>query len=153
GRALALGLGALALLLAGKRFLPGRPVAIFVVGGGIVTARALDLGSHGVKLLGKVPQGLPPLVLPSLDWGDLNELLPLAFASFLLAAVETAAIGRMFAKKHGYRIDADREFLALAAANLAAGLGGGYPVSGGMSQSLVNESADARSPLSGFFAS
>src|SRR5262249_7174760 len=121
GRALALGLGALALLLAGKRFLPGRPVAIFVVGRRIVAARALDLGSHGVKLLGKVPQGLPPLVLPSLDWGDLNELLPLAFASFLLAAVETAAIGRMFAKKHGYRIDADREFLALAAANLAAG--------------------------------
>jgi len=153
GAALALGLGALALLLAGKRFLRGWPVAIVVVVGGILAARALDLGSHGVKLLGNVPQGLPPLVLPSLDLADLNELLPLAFASFLLASVETAAIGRMFARKHGYRIDADREFLALGAANLAAGLGGGYPVSGGMSQSLVNESADARTPLSGLFAS
>ena len=65
-------------------------------------------------------------------------------ACFLLGAVETSAIGRMFASKHGYRFDANQEFLALAAANLAAGLGRGFPVSGGMSQSLVNESGGAR---------
>ena len=82
----------------------------------------------------------------------LNDLLPLAFACFLLGAVETAAIGRMFAAKHGGRLDANQEFLALAAANLAAGLGGGFPVSGGMSQSLVNEGGGARTPLSGAFA-
>src|SRR5262249_28197937 len=134
GIALALGLGALLLLLLGKRFLPGRPVAIVVVVGGILAARWLDLGSRGVKLLGNVPQGLPALVPPSLDWQDLNELLPLALACFLLGAVETAAIGRMFGRKHGHRLDADREFLALGVANLAAGLGGGFPVSGGMSQ-------------------
>ncbi len=86
--------------------------------------------------------GLPRAV----DWSHpdvvqhvVNELLPLALACFLLGAVETAAIGRMFAEKHGGRFDSNQEFLALAAANLAAGLGRGYPVSGGMSQSLVNE--------------
>ena len=63
--------------------------------------------------------------------------------------METAAIGRMFAAKHGGRLDANQEFLALAAANLAAGLGRGFPVSGGMSQSLVNEGGGARTPLSG----
>ena len=83
---------------------------------------------------------------------DFNNLLPLAFACFLLAAVETAAIGRTFAAKHGGRLDANQEFLALAAANLAAGLGRGFPVSGGMSQSLVNEGGGARTPLSGAFA-
>jgi MFS superfamily sulfate permease-like transporter len=105
-----------------------------------------------VKLLGAVPQGLPPLDLPAVRWADLNELLPLALACFLLGAVETAAIGRTFAAKHGGRLDANQEFLALAAANLAAGLGRGFPVSGGMSQSLVNESGGARTPLSGAVA-
>jgi MFS superfamily sulfate permease-like transporter len=103
-------------------------------------------------MLGEVPQGLPPLGLPGVRWSDLNELLPLAMACFLLGAVETAAIGRMFASKHGGRLDANQEFLALAGANLAAGLGSGFPVSGGMSQSLVNESAGARTPLSGLVA-
>jgi MFS superfamily sulfate permease-like transporter len=82
----------------------------------------------------------------------LNNLLPLAFACFLLGAVETAAIGRMFAAKHGGRLDANQEFLALAVANLTAGLGRGLPISGGMSQSLVNEGGGARTPLSGAIA-
>ena len=78
--------------------------------------------------------------------------VPLAFACFLLGAVETAAIGRTFTAKHGGRLDANQEFLALAASNLAAGLGRGFPISGGMSQSLVNEGGGARTPLSGAFA-
>jgi len=69
-----------------------------------------------------------------------------------LGAVETAAIGRMFTAKHGGRFDSNQEFLALATANLAAGLGRGFPVSGGMSQSLVNESSGAQTPLSGLVA-
>ena len=149
---LALGCGALAVLVLGKKFLPNRPVAILVVAGGIAVASLTDLGAHGVKLLGAIPQGLPPVGLPALRWTDLNELLPLAFACFLLGAVETVAIGRTFGEKHGYRLDSNREFLALAGANLAAGLGQGFPVSGGMSQSLVNESGGARTPLSGLFA-
>jgi MFS superfamily sulfate permease-like transporter len=96
---------------------------------------------------------LPALHLPALKWDDLNELLPLGLACFLLGAVETVAIGRMFSEKHGYRLDSNREFLALAGANLASGLGQGFPVSGGMSQSLVNESGGARTPLSTLFAS
>src|SRR5258706_12747325 len=104
--------------------------------------------SRGVKLLGEVPQGLPAIGLPAIQWADLNQLLPLALACFMLGAVETAAIGRMFTAEHGGRLDASQEFLALAAANLAAGLGRGFPISGGMSQSLVNEGGGARSPLS-----
>jgi MFS superfamily sulfate permease-like transporter len=92
------------------------------------------------------------MTLPAIQWADLNHLLPLAFACFLLGAVETAAIGRMFTAKHGGRLDANQEFLALAAANLAAGLGRGFPVSGGMSQSVVNEGGGARTPLSGAIA-
>lgn len=149
---LAVGLSALAVLVAGKHVLKNKPVALVVVVGGIIAADALDLGAQGVKLLGEVPQGLPTVGVPHVSWDDLNDLLPLAMACFLLGAVETAAIGRTFAAKHGGRLDANQEFLALAGANLAAGLGRGFPISGGMSQSLVNESAGARTPMSGLFA-
>ena len=79
---------------------------------------------------------------------DVNELLPLAMACFLLGAVETAAIGRMFAAQA--RLPArqpTRSSSRSPGANLAAGLGHGFPVSGGMSQSLVNESG-GRAPRS-----
>ncbi len=150
---LTLGLAALAILLLGKIFLKNRPVALFLVIGSIIAAAYTGLDARGVKLLGDVPQGLPGIGLPAIHWSDLNELLPLALACFLLGAVETAAIGRMFSAKHGGRLDANQEFLALAAANLAAAVGRGFPVSGGMSQSLVNESGGAKTPLSGFIAS
>jgi high affinity sulfate transporter 1 len=150
---LALGAAALGLLLLGRRFLPNRPVALLVVVAGIAAVPLLDLASRGVALLGEVPQGLPVPGLPEIHLSDLNLLLPLAMACFLLAAVETAAIGRMFGRKHGYRLDSNQEFLALAGANLAAGLGRGFPVSGGMSQSLVNEGGGARTPVSGLVAS
>src|SRR5213596_2418470 len=150
---LLLGLGALALLLLGKRFLKNKPVALFVVIAGIIAASTMDLGGFGVKLLGQVPQGLAPFGLPAVHVSDLNDLLPLALGCFLLGMVETAALGRTFAVKHGYRFDANQELLGIASANVMAGLGHGFPVSGGMSQSLVNESSGARTPLSGFIAS
>jgi high affinity sulfate transporter 1 len=149
---LLLGCGTLVLLILGKLLLPNKPVALFVVIGGIAVATFTDLGAHGVKLLGEVPRGLPMPSLPAVALEDVRALLPLALACFMLAAVETAAIGRMFADKHGYRLDSNQEFLGLAAANLASGLGQGFPISGGMSQSLVNESGGARTPLSGLIA-
>lgn len=149
---LALGLAALAVLILGKVLLKNKPVALFVVVGSIVTASLINLEALGVKMLGEVPQGLPAPGLPAVQWSDLNQLLPLAMACFLLGAVETVAIGRMFAARQGRKFDGNQELLALAAANLAAGLGRGFPVSGGMSQSLVNDSAGAKSPLSGLFA-
>lgn len=144
---------ALALLLLGKRFVPRVPWALVVVIGGLLVGAFAGLDTQGVKMLGKVPQGLPAFGLHGLHPSDINLVLPIAMACFLLGAVETAAIGRMFARKHDYRLDSDQEFLALAGANLAAGLGQGFPTSGGMSQSLVNESSGAKTPLSGFIAS
>jgi len=118
----------------------------------IVAARWLHFDQRGVALLGEVPRGLPMLSLPLVSRADVNTLMPLAMACFILAGVETAAIGRMFGAKHGHRLDATQEFLAIGSANLVAGLGRGFPVSGGMSQSLVNETAGARTPLSGLVA-
>ena len=149
---LMLGLAALTLLLLGKTVLKHRPVALIVVIASIVAARWFHFEERGVSLLGTVPQGLPMPALPLVSRADINALVPLAMACFVLSVVETTAIGRMFGGKHGYRLDATQEFLAIGGANLAAGLGGGFPVSGGMSQSLVNETAGARTPLSGLVA-
>ena len=128
-------------------------MSLLVLVAGIAAVPLFGLAGRGVALLGEVPQGLPVPGLPAIRPSDVNLLLPLALACFLLGAVETAAIGRMFARKHGYRLDSNQEFLALAGSNLAAGLGHGFPVSGGMSQSLVNEGGGARTPLSGLVAS
>jgi high affinity sulfate transporter 1 len=149
---LVLGTLALLVLIAGKLWLKNRPVAFLVVVSGILAARFLDLETRGVSLLGEVPQGLPSLGLPLVNRSDLNALVPIALAGFVLGAVETSAIGRMFGQKHGHKFDANQELLAIGAGNLLSGLGRGFPVSGGMSQSLVNESAGARTPMSGFIA-
>jgi high affinity sulfate transporter 1 len=150
--ALTLGATALALILVGKKTFKNRPVSLFVLVASIVLAGVLHLDRYGVRLIGDVPRGLPLPSLPSVARHDLDALLPLAMACFLLAAVETSAIGRMFSGAHGYRLDATQEFLAIGASNLAAGFFGAFPVSGGTSQSLVNESSGARTPLSGLLA-
>ena len=152
GLSLLVGAIALACIIGGRFFLKNRPVSFFVVIAAILAADWFDLQGHGVALLGQVPQGLPIPGLPIVGRHDLQLLMPVALACFVLAAVESSAIGRMFAQKHGYRFDANEELLALSTANLLAGLGRGLPVSGGMSQSLVNESAGARTPLSGLVA-
>jgi len=149
---LLVGLAALAVLLLGKALLPARPVSLLVVIAGIAAVPLFGLANLGVKTLGPVPEGIPLPAFPDIRASDINDLLPLALGCFLLGAVETAAIGRMIGRKHGYRLDTNRELLALGVSNLAAGLGRGFPVSGGMSQSLVNETGGARSPASGLIA-
>jgi high affinity sulfate transporter 1 len=147
--ALTIGGLALAALLAGKTLFKNRPVALLVLIVCIAAARLFHVEDAGVKLIGEVPSGLPLPSVPLVSRADLNALLPLATACFLLAAVETSAIGRMFAARHDYRLDATQEFLAIGGSNLAAGLFGGFPISGGTSQSLVNDAGGARTPLSG----
>jgi high affinity sulfate transporter 1 len=150
---LAVGIGAMALLLAGDRLLPGRPVALGVVIIAIVLASVLGLPAMGVAITGKIPSGLPELSAPSLRIRDVEGILPLAIGCLLLSYIESVSAARAFASKHGYALDPRQEFLGLGAANLGAALGQGYPVAGGLSQSAVNDKAGARTPLALVFAS
>jgi high affinity sulfate transporter 1 len=144
---LAIGAVALLLLLSGERLLPGRPVGIAIVALAIATATLLGLPSLGVPVTGTIPQGLPALSMPTFGLLDFDDLFPLAAGCVLLAYIEGVSAARSFAAKHGYSLDVRQEFLGLGAANLAAALGHGYPVAGGLSQSAVNDSAGARTPL------
>jgi SulP family sulfate permease len=150
---LAVGLGALLLLILGERLLPGRPIALFVVVASILVVSFFPLADRGVKTVGNIPAGLPSLSWPLVHWRELDDLLGVALACFLLSYVESVSVVRTFALKHHYTISADQELLALGMANLVAGVGQGFPVAGGMSQSAVNEKAGARTPLALVFAS
>lgn len=144
---LAVGLAAILAIKAGDRLLPGRPVALAVVVAAILLAALLGLPALGVPVTGEIPSGLPALSLPSLRLADVDGIVPLAAGVLLLAYIEGVSAARTFAAKHGYPLNPRQEFLGLGAANLAAGLGQGYPVAGGLSQSAVNDKAGARTPL------
>jgi high affinity sulfate transporter 1 len=150
---LAVGLAALALLLTGERLFPGRPVALAVVAIAILLTTLLGLRGLGVPVTGHIPEGLPTLSGPALRLRDVEGIMPLAVGCLLLAYIEGVSAARTFAAKHGYELDARQEFLGLGAANLAAALGQGYPVAGGLSQSAVNDKAGARTPLALVIAS
>jgi high affinity sulfate transporter 1 len=150
---LGFGLAALALLWFGEKALPGRPVALFVVAASIAVVSVTALGDLGFKTVGAVPQGLPDLRWPALRVRDVDGVIPLAFACFLLGYVESVSAARTLAQKHGYEIDPRQELLGLGAANFAAAFSQGYPVAGGLSQSSVNDKAGAKTPLALVFAS
>lgn len=144
---LGFGLAALALLLAGDRFLPGRPVALAVVVLSIVVLSLTSLSERGLTIVGELPQGLPEIRPPSLRLRDLDGVLPLACACFLLSYIESVSAARTMAAKNGYDVDPRQELLGLSAANFAVAFGQGFPVAGGLSQSAVNDKAGAKSPL------
>jgi sulfate permease, SulP family len=150
---LAIGSVAILLLLLGERFLPGRPVGLTVVALSIVVATVFGLPSVGIPVTGKIPQGLPAFEVPTFGMLEFEELFPIAAGCLLLAYIEGVSAARSFAAKHGYSLDVRQEFLGLGAANLAAAFGHGYPVAGGLSQSAVNDSAGARTPLALVFCS
>jgi high affinity sulfate transporter 1 len=152
---LVLTLGAIAILalLLGERFLPGRPTALGVVALAIIATSVFGLPALGVPTTGEVPGGLPSLAGPAMRLRDVEGLFPLAAGCLLLAYVEGVSAARTLAATHGYTVDPRQEFLGIGAANLAAALGHGYPVAGGLSQSAVNDKAGARTPLALVFAS
>lgn len=150
---LAMGAVAIAMLLMGERWLPGRPVALAVVALSIFLATVLGLPAIGVPVTGNIPEGLPTLAGPALRLRDVEGIVPLAAGCLLLAYIEGVSAARTFAAKHGYDLDPRQEFLGIGAANLGAALGHGYPVAGGLSQSAVNDKAGAHTPLALLVAS
>lgn len=147
------GIAAIVVLIIGEKLLPGRPVAIVVVIASIILIGATPLGSQGFKTVGIIPSGLPSFHLPSLRLTDVDGVIPLAFACFLLSYIESVSAAKALAQKNGYEIDPRQELLALGFANAGAAFGQSYPVAGGLSQSSVNDTAGAKTPLSLVFAS
>ncbi len=138
--------------------LGARPAALVARAGPIVAvaattlaAWALDLGAAGVALVGAVPQSLPPVGLPPLDPELWRQLLASAAVISVVGFVESVSVARTLAARRRERIDANQELIGLGAANLAASVSGGYPVTGGFARSVVNFDAGARTAAAGAF--
>ncbi|WP_262562629.1 SulP family inorganic anion transporter [Acaryochloris sp. CCMEE 5410] len=100
-----------------------------------------------VKIIGEIPAGLPPLTLPTFDLKSWQALMPTAVAISLVGFMESIAVAKSLASKRRQKIDANQELIGLGAANLSAAFTGGYPVTGGLSRTVVNFSAGANTGL------
>lgn len=123
------------------------PVAVMMVGIASVSMFGLDV--QGVSVVGQVPSGLPSFSLPSFDIKLIEELLPAAVLLSIIGFVESASVGQTLAAKRKQRIDPNQELVALSGANIASAIHGGFPVTGGLSRSVVNFDAGAETPLAG----
>lgn len=164
---LAIGIGVLAFLYFARKYLkpllisirvPARladmmakAAPILAVAVTVVLAAGLDLGSRGVALVGEIPQGLPAFGAPALSLDLISALLVPAFLISVVGFVESVSVGQTLAAKRRQRIDPDQELIGLGAANIAAGLSSGYPVTGGFARSVVNFDAGAQTPAAGVF--
>ena len=149
GTTLAVGVVALAVILALRFSAPRVPGALVLVVGGLLATPVFDLDAHGVALVGEVPRGLPTPGLPDLDVFTQHYATILAASAglLLIGFSQTAGDARAFAARHRYRVDVDQESVAQGMANVAAGAFRGMPVSTSLSASSLNESAGARTPL------
>jgi high affinity sulfate transporter 1 len=147
GIAVAVGAAALALILLCQRFLrmvPGVLVAVLL---SIAAVRLLDLTSHGVSVVGAMPQGFPPLTVPTVPAHDLPLLLAGAVGIAVVSLTDTISTASVFAARAGAEVEGNREMVGVGAASLAAGLFQGFPVSTSGSRTAVAVQNGARSPL------
>jgi sulfate permease, SulP family len=142
----AVGLAMIALLIGVEHFVPRLPAPLIAVAVGIAGSALLGLQSHGVALVGKIPQGLPSMVLP--DLALVKVLWPGALGIALMSFTETIAAGRAFAGRDEPNPRPNLELLATGLANVGGAFLGSMPAGGGTSQTAVNRLAGARSQLS-----
>lgn len=148
---MALSAGTIGLLIALRRWRKAFPAALAAVVVTTVAVELFSLESHGVRVVGEIPGDLPVFALPTFDGDVFGRLLPAALVITLAGFMESIAIGKVFARRNGYEIEPNQELTALGAANLGAGLFGGFPVTGGFSRTAVNAGAGARTPLASLF--
>jgi SulP family sulfate permease len=148
--------GFLPLLL--KLGLNQRASDIFAKAGPIIAivattliAWSFSLTERGVKVVGEVPQGLPPISLPSFSMDIWTSLIGSAILMSLIGFIESISIARTLAATKRQRIDPNQELIGLGAANVGASFTSGFPVTGGFSRSVVNYDAGAETPAAGAF--
>ena len=132
-----------------QRLLPKIPAVLAVVVLAALTVNLLDLEAKGVDTIGVLPQGFPPLTVPTVPWADVPELFLGAVAIAVVALADTMSTASSFAARRGERVRGDQEMIGIGAANIAAGLFQGFPVSTSGSRTAVAEQAGSRSQVTG----
>ena len=146
---LAVGLGAMGILIVMRRVAPTWPSALIVVVVGIAAAWGWDLAADGVALVGPVPAGLPPLEIPAVGLADVQSLVVPAIGIFLVSFSDGILISRAMAAKNHETVDANQELFAFGTANISAGLTAGMPIGASGSRTAVNDSMRVTSQVGG----
>lgn len=148
----AIGLISMALLVIIRRANRALPGPLIVVVLGIIASVALDLAAMGVAVVGEVPAGLPSFTIPDVGLQDVISLLPAAVALTVLIYADEILTARVFAAKHGQKIDANQEFIAIGMTNIGAGLLQGFPSATSGSRTTVADQMGGKSQLVGLIA-
>lgn len=124
---------------------------VFAILASILAVIIFDLDTKGVKIVGDIPIGLPPIAIPSLNGEIWSQLFVGALLISVIGFVESVSVAQTLAAKRRQRIDPDQELIGLGASNIASAFSGGYPVTGGFARSVVNFDAGAETPAAGAF--
>jgi high affinity sulfate transporter 1 len=149
GAALAVGAAGLVLIVTLQHWAPRVPGVLLAVVLSIAAAAVVDLADHGVSVVGVLPQGFPPFTVPDVRLADLGPLVGGALGIALVALTDTISTASSFAARSGEEVDGQREMIGIGAANLAAGLFQGFPVSTSGSRTAVAERAGAKTQVTG----
>ncbi len=149
----AIGLAGIILLIAFKKWKRNIPGILIIVVIGILAVFIFQLEYYGIELVGFIPQGLPSLSVPRIDFEILKELWPIAVALALVGYLEAISIGKALEEKSGEEtIKANQELIALGTANMVGSFFQGYPVTASFSRSAINHDSGARTNLAGIFS-
>jgi len=147
--AAAVGIAGIALILVLQRWLPKVPAVLIMVVLAIAATTVFSLADHGVSLVGVLPKGFPPLTIPHVRLADLGPLSAGALGIALVSLADTISTASAFAARTGQEINGNGEMIGIGAANLAAGLFQGFPVSTSGSRTAVAERSGAKTQLTG----
>jgi high affinity sulfate transporter 1 len=143
------GIAGIALILVLQRWLPKVPAVLTAVVLAIAATTVFSLASHGVSLVGVLPKGFPPLTIPDVHLADLGPLFAGAAGIALVSLADTISTASAFAARTGQEVRGNGEMIGIGAANLAAGLFQGFPVSTSGSRTAVAERSGAKTQLTG----
>lgn len=143
----AIGLGSIVLIAIIRRWSRTFPSALAVVVIGILVTAAFGLDQRGVAIVGGIPSGLPSLHILSFDLSDLQRLLPTILVISLVGYMESIAVAKAIANKHGYKVDPNQELIGLGVANIGGSFFQSYPTTGGFSRTAVNDQAGAQTGM------
>jgi len=150
---LAIGLGTLVLMVLTRKLNPKLPAPLVSLTAAAVTVFLFHLDKAGVKVIGQLPRGLPPLtVLPIFDFNLMADLLPGALAVAALGLIQALAVARSVAAQTGQRLDSNQEFVGQGLGNIVCGFFSGYPCCGSISCTVINHQIGAKSPLAAIFS-
>lgn len=150
---LAIGGGAIAMILILKKKLPSFPGSVLAVIAGIAFIYLTNLQEKGIAIVGEISVGLPAFVIPEIEWQTIVNLMPMAVAIALVAFMEAIAVAKSVQQKSKeYKVDPNRELVALGAANIGGAFFQSFPVSGSFSRTAINYESGAKTGLAGIIS-